>query len=92
MFVLGVREGTFLMSEKFRIDGPFGYRAAVDGEIRTMLASREGMNDFREMLLAHTGLSGDEHAQIGTRYLHGDFNIPIQKRVLANDAEPLFDG
>ena len=91
MLIFGIREGTFLVSEEFAIDGSFRYRAAVDGKVRTVFASRESVNDFREMLLTDTGFSGDEHAQIGTRYLHGYFDVAIQERTLSDDPKTLLN-
>ena len=51
----------------------------------------ESMDDFRKMLLSHTGLSGDEHTQIRACDLHGNLYVSIQQRTLTDDAETLFD-
>jgi hypothetical protein len=44
------------------------------------------------MLFADTGFSGDEHAQIGARYLHGNLYVSIEQRTLTDDTKALFDG
>ena len=80
------------MSEEFGIDSSFGNSAAVDGEIGTVFASRKSMDDFREMLFTDTGLTGDEHREIGPRDLYGNLYIPVEKRTLANNTKALFDG
>ena len=92
-FVLRLRvgESAFLMSEEFGVDGALRDSAAVDGEIRSVFAGRESMDDLRKMLLTYTGFAGDEHTQIGARYLHRNLDIPIEQRTLANDAETLLD-
>ena len=80
------------MAEEFAIDGSFGDSTAVDGEIRTVLASRIGMDDLRKMLLTHTRLTGDEYTQIGAGHLDGYLDIAVELRVLADDSKSLFDG
>ena len=91
VFVLGVRERSFLMPEEFTVDRSLGDGTAVDGKISTVLAGRESVNDFREMLFPDTGFAGDEHAQIRAGNLHGYFDIAIEQRTLTDDAESLFD-
>jgi hypothetical protein len=44
------------------------------------------------MLLTHTRLTGDEHTQIGARYLNGYLYIAVKQRTLTDDAKTLFDG
>ena len=79
------------MPEKFRVDGAFGDGTAVDGEIRSVLASGEGVNNLREMLFADTRFPCYKDAKVGLCHLQGNLYTTIEQRTVADNAEPLFD-
>ena len=79
------------MAEELTVYRTFGDGATVHGEIRAVLARGESMDDLGEMFLSHTGLSGDEHTQIGARHLDRNFDIPVQQGTRAYNAEPLLN-
>ena len=92
VLVLGIGKSAFLVTEKLTV-----YRALRDGtavhrEIGPVFAGGIGVDNLREMLFTNTGFPGDEHAQIGARYLNGNLNVSIEQRTLADYTEPLFDG
>ena len=79
------------MAEKLRIDGTFGYGAAVNGKVFLTTARRVVVNHSWNDFLSHTTLANDEHAQIGRRHLQGDVQHMIQGIAVAYDVIPLLD-
>ena len=92
VLVLGVREGTFLVSEELGVNGALRYGTAVDREIRSVLARRESMDNLREMLLPDARLAGDEDTEVRPCDLHCHFDISVEQRTVADNAETLLDG
>jgi hypothetical protein len=78
--------------KQLRINRALGDGAAVDGNELPVLARRQRVNDLRKGLLARPALAGDEHRHIGGGHLRGHLNGVVQRRRVADDAEPLLDG
>ena len=91
MLVLGVGERPFLVSEQFAVDGSFRDSSAVNGELGSVFARRESVDDFWEVLFSDTGLTGDEHAEIRLGNLNRDFYISVEQRTGADNSESLLD-
>ena len=50
------------------------------------------MDDFGKRLLARPAFASDEHRHISRRDLRGYLNGVVQRRRIADDAEPELDG
>ena len=87
----GAGEGPLLVTEQLGIDGPLRDGTAVHGEVRTVLARAEGVDDLRDGLLAHAALSRHQHGEVGPRHLAGHLDGAFQLRVVARNVETLLD-
>ena len=60
------------MSEKLGIDRTFRYRTAVDSNILSVLSPAILMNDLWKTFFSDATFSGNQHRQVGRRYLNGN--------------------
>ena len=80
------------MAKKLRVDGSFRNSSAVDGNVWTVFAGTMFVDDFREILLTHTALTGDQYLQIGGGHLHRNADGTVQLGIKTDDTETLLDG
>ena len=71
------------MTEKFALDGAFGYSATVDGDKFLVLAAAIVVNHAGKDLLTHTTLTSNKDAEVGRRHLDGFVDGHQQLRVVA---------
>ena len=50
------------------------------------------MDNLRKRLLARPAFAGNEHRHVGRGHLRGHLDGVVQRRRVADDAEPLLDG
>ena len=85
-------ERPLLMTKKFRVYGAFRNCAAVHRNVLALFTAAIIMDDFGEILLAHTALADHQNRQVGGSHLHGNVNGPLQGRVKAYDVITALDG
>ena len=76
------------MAEKFRINGTFRNRSAVDGNVRPVLPAAKLVDDLRKTFLTNTALSRHQYGKVGRSHLHGYIYRAVQSLGIADDAEP----
>ena len=79
------------MTKQFRIDGAFRYGSAVYRDVRTVFTGAQVMNDLWENFLSNTTFTIDQNGNVGSCYLSGYINRPIEKRRVTNNSKPLFN-
>ena len=80
------------MPKQLRINRAFGNSPAVDGNELPVLTRRQGVDNLGKRLLARPAFASDEHRHISGRNLRGHLNGVVQRRRVADDAEPELDG
>ena len=86
----GPGEGALFMSKKFRVDSAFRDGSAVDGEVLSCPPEAELVYYVGDILLSYSALSGDENGQVRGCDGDGDFQRPVEGRVVSDYVEAVF--
>ena len=84
-------EGALDVAEEFGVDCPLGDRAAVHREIFPVLAAAVLVDDLRDVFLADAALARDEDRQVRWCDGHRRFQGAVQRRVVPDDVEFIFE-
>ena len=84
-------EGALLVPKQLRIDRPFRYGAAIHGDVCSVFPRAVLVDDLREVFLSHATFARDQHGEVGRCHLHRHVDGAVERRVVTNDPEALFD-
>ena len=76
------------MAEQLGINGSFRNSTTVNGNVRSVFATTELMNNLRKTFLTDTTFPRDKYGQIRRCHLHGYINGPVQFFGVTDNAKP----